>query len=94
MHKVLVGITSVILLSGIFVWNADATPLSGSAILHSAPNSSLVEKAACSPNSCCSTKPYLCYFPCFFHLRWCKYCSPDSSNTWGPCDRVHSLKRH
>ena len=38
---------AILLLVGIFVWNAEATPLTGSAILHSAANASLVEKAAC-----------------------------------------------
>jgi hypothetical protein len=49
MHKRVIGIVGAVglLLAGIFVWNAEATPLSGSAILRSAANYSLVEKAAC-----------------------------------------------
>ena len=49
MRKVSVTIAGavVFLLVGILAWNAEATPLSGSPILHSAASSSLVEKAAC-----------------------------------------------
>jgi hypothetical protein len=49
MHKVAIGIVASIalLLAGTFVWNAEATPLTGNAILRSAASHSLVEKAAC-----------------------------------------------
>jgi hypothetical protein len=49
MRKLVIGITGAVglLLAGIFVWNAEATPLAGSAIIRSAANYSLVEKAAC-----------------------------------------------
>ena len=57
MRKLVIGITGAVglLLAGIFVWNAEATPLSGSAILRSAANHSLVEKTSCHAG-----KPYLC----------------------------------
>jgi hypothetical protein len=49
MRKLAVGITSAatLLLVGIFVCKAEATQLTGSAILRSAATHSLIEKAAC-----------------------------------------------
>jgi hypothetical protein len=79
MRKLVIGITGAVglLLTTIFVWNAEATPLSGSAILRAAANYSLVEKAACvrTSNGCDTCRPYLCYYVCG-GSRWCGYCSP------------------
>jgi hypothetical protein len=78
MRKLVIGITAVgLLLAGIFVWNAEATPLAGSAILRSAANHSLVEKTARRELACPRSKPYLCQTPCVKKgVGPCWYCSP------------------
>jgi hypothetical protein len=87
MRQVLIGITSLSLL-GILICKTDATPLSGSAVLHSTASSSLVVKAAsCSPPNCCSAYPYLCVTIC--GAAWCQYCSSQSRNSKGVCPKVY-----
>src|SRR5512136_174175 len=49
MRRIAIGITGVVvlLLAGIFAWNAKATSLTGIVSVHPGLNYSLVEKAAC-----------------------------------------------
>ena len=74
MHKRVIGIAGAVglLLAGIFVWSAEAAPLSGSAVLGS--NHSLVEKADCRPMACCPQYPYVCYTNTSPRWPYCSRC--------------------
>jgi hypothetical protein len=70
MHKRVIGIGAVgLLLTGVSVWNAQATPLTGSAILRSPANHSLVEKATCPAD-----KPNRCYTNTSPRYPYCSRC--------------------
>ena len=63
MRKLSVGITAAVLLllAGIFAWNAEATTLSGTVTVHPTTNLSLVQKAGCwLPGNCNIGQTQIC----------------------------------